>query len=125
MIDYVLDKSIHIILNATLETFKMFDNESYEKHMDDATSAICVMFVSMSLELHKQREHMFSIEMLIHLKSVNALEAKTIKYKILMDLFRISLHGVDKVSKNVLKKIELMRGWLRLDRGYPILSQST
>lgn len=46
--------------------------------------------------------------MLIHLKSVNALEAKTIKYKILMDLFRINLHGVDKVSMNVLKKIELI-----------------
>ncbi|XP_057802944.1 uncharacterized protein LOC131018237 [Salvia miltiorrhiza] len=100
-IEYVLDDPISA-------EYAKFDEAAHRKHVEDATSAQCVMLTSMTTELQRQHEHMFAFDMLKHLKSLYASEAQTIEYKILRDLFKCKLHEGSPVSDHVLKMIGLI-----------------
>ncbi|XP_057808717.1 uncharacterized protein LOC131023188 [Salvia miltiorrhiza] len=91
-IEYVLDVSISVIPDKNSAEYASFDGASHKKHVEDATTAQCVMLTLMNAELQRQHEHMFSREMLKHLKSLYASEAQTMEYEILRDLFRCKLH---------------------------------
>ncbi|KAK4366509.1 hypothetical protein RND71_014389 [Anisodus tanguticus] len=82
--------------------------DAYQKHLDDATSAQCVMLSSMSMELQRQHENMGPNEMLEHLKSLYDSQSQTMEYELLIELFKCKLNEGGQVSQHVLKMIGLI-----------------
>ncbi|XP_057779722.1 uncharacterized protein LOC130998310 [Salvia miltiorrhiza] len=107
-IEYVLDNPITVIPDKQSDEYASFDEAAHKKHVEDATSAQCVMLSSMTTELQRQHEHMFPYDMLKHLKNLYASEAQTMEYEILRDLFKCKLHDGGQVSDHVLKMTRLI-----------------
>ncbi|KAG6430177.1 hypothetical protein SASPL_108239 [Salvia splendens] len=112
-IDYVLDKPIGVVPIGVVPSkesseFATFDAAPHEKHVENTNDAQCVMLSSLSLELQRQHEHKLPYEILKHLESLYASQAKIMEYEILRDLFKCKLHDEGKVSEHVLKMIGLI-----------------
>lgn len=107
-IEYVLDKEICSIPDEKSPDYAKFDKAKYEKHVEDATTAQCVMISSMTTELQRQHENMMPFEMIKRLESLYASRAKTLQYEILKDLFDCKLNEGEMVSDHVLKMIGLI-----------------
>ncbi|XP_041999639.1 uncharacterized protein LOC121749100 [Salvia splendens] len=107
-IEYVLYTPISDIPDKKSPEFASFDKEAYEKHVEDAALAQCIMLSSMNSILQRQYEHMLPYVMIQRLKSLYAPQAPTTEYETLQDLFKCKLHDEGKVSEHALHMIGLI-----------------
>ncbi|WJX77911.1 hypothetical protein P8452_61179 [Trifolium repens] len=91
--------------------------DAYKKHVEDANEAACLMLATMNSELQKQHENMNAVEMIEHLKTLYAEQARHERFEVSKSLFQCKLSVGSPVGPRVLKMIGYVGNLERL--GFP------
>ncbi|KAK2421692.1 secreted RxLR effector protein [Trifolium repens] len=94
------------------------EKEAYKKHVDDANEVACLMLATMNSELQKQHENMDAFEMIEHLKTLYAEQARHERFEVSKSLFQCKLSEGSPVGPHVLKMIGYVGNLERL--GFPL-----
>ncbi|CAJ2651513.1 unnamed protein product [Trifolium pratense] len=79
--------------------------DAYQKRVDDALDAKCLMLATMTSELQKQHEEMNVFDMIEHLKTFYQEQARIERFEVSKALFQAKLAEGSLVSPHVLKMI--------------------
>ena len=96
---YVIEKSLPLTLpeDSSPEEYKVLS-----KWKDDDMQARCIMWASMSTEIHRQHEKYNSArEILLHLKELFGEHSRTARYEISKRLFRAKMREGEDVGAHV------------------------
>ncbi|KAK2417007.1 secreted RxLR effector protein [Trifolium repens] len=94
------------------------EKDAYKKHVDDANEVACLMLATMNSELQKQHENMNAVEMIEHLKTLYAEQARHERFEVSKSLFQCKLSEGSPVGPHVLKMIGYVGNLERL--GFPL-----
>ena len=94
------------------------EKEAYKKHVEDANEVACLMLATMNSELQKQHENMNAVEMIEHLKTLYAEQARHERFEVSKSLFQCKLSEGSPVGPHVLKMIGYVGNLERL--GFPL-----
>ncbi|WJX67634.1 hypothetical protein P8452_52084 [Trifolium repens] len=97
------------------------EKKAYKKHVEDANEAACLMLATMNSELQKQHENMNAVEMIEHLKTLYAEQARHERFEVSKSLFQCKLSEGSLVGPHVLKMIGYVGNFERL--GFPLEKQ--
>ncbi|CAJ2644998.1 unnamed protein product [Trifolium pratense] len=92
--------------------------DAYQKRLDDALDAKCLMLATMTSELQKQHEEMNAFDMIEHLKTLYQEQARIERFEVSKALFQAKLSEGSPVSPHVLKMIGYVGNLTRL--GFPL-----
>ena len=92
--------------------------DAYQRHLDDALDAKCLMLATMTSELQKQHEEMDAFDMIEHLKTLYQEQARIERFEVSRALFQAKLAEGSPVSPHVLKMIGYVGNLERL--GFPL-----
>ncbi|XP_045791733.1 uncharacterized protein LOC123886462 [Trifolium pratense] len=92
--------------------------DAYQKRLDDALDAKCLMLATMTSELQKQHEEMNAFDMIEHLKTLYQEQARIEWFEVSKALFQAKLSEGSPVSPHVLKMIGYVGDLTRL--GFPL-----
>ena len=96
---YVIEKSLPLTL---LEDSSPEEYEVLSKWKDDDMQARCIMWASMSTEIHRQHEKYNSArEILLHLQELFGEHSRTARYEISKRLFRAKMREGEEVGAHV------------------------
>ncbi|CAJ2627610.1 unnamed protein product [Trifolium pratense] len=92
--------------------------DAYQKRLDDAMDAKCLMLATMTSELQKQHEDMNAFDMIEHLKTLYQEQARIERFEVSKALFSAKLSEGSLVSPHVLKMIGYVGNLEKL--GFPL-----
>ncbi|CAJ2651929.1 unnamed protein product [Trifolium pratense] len=92
--------------------------DAYQKRVDDALDAKCLMLATMTSELQKQHEEINAFDMIEHLKTLYQEQARIERFEVSKALFQAKLAEGSPVSTHVLKMIGYVGNLAKL--GFPL-----
>ena len=112
--EYVLENPLGTLPDDAPEA----EQAAYQIRSDDAITIACLMLAAMDPELQKQFEHVGAYDMIVTLKEMFQIQARTERYEISKALFACKMAEGSSVSQHMIKMVGYAQ---RLEKlGFPI-----
>ena len=117
--EYVLEKPIPEKPTADKDgVVSAEEQKKYEKHVNDDLDVTCLMLTIMNSELQKQLEKLSAYDIIVQLRELFQVQARTERYETSKALYQCKLAEESPVNPHVLKMMGYIENLSRL--GYPL-----